>query len=337
MTRRLVAEIGSCGGDMAYAEKIINRCAEAGVWVVKGQLYQPDTLVTRTAASYGHTHLDEPATQWEAFTDRFTYPQWDVVAEMCRNIGVGFAGSVFDVDALRYTDGWEFIKIASADITYETLIRGAAAKAKSDGTYLVMSTGGATLPEIAQAVGWVGDCPLILLACTLEYPTQAEDANVNRMSTLSQFGCKVGYSDHTVSIYAADYAFRHGAVLVEKHVTVTPGAGGDHNFAATPEQLVNLIEGRNIHTSQRFDALLGGTSQLGTLPGEAAAVAGARRSWHATKPIRVGEAFTPNNVAFIRPTGGIVSNIYGLLSPNDLDVDDPVTDVSAAVFNLTVD
>lgn len=331
--RTIVAEIGSCNGDMAYAEAVINHCAQVGIPIVKGQLFQPSKLVTMTARGYGAKFLHEPDTQWEAFDNRFRYPVWDTIQKMCESLGIQFAGSVFDTDALQYTDGWAFIKIASADITHHALLDAVGKVARARGQRVVLSTGASTRDEIAAALTTLAHRDIVLLACTLSYPCPEDEAHVARMGSLRQFGYPVGYSDHTIGRAAANAAFQDGAVMVEKHVTITPGAGGDHNFGATPKQLASIIE-----TPEPVPTIVWGSPELAPHPIEEAARYGARRSWHAVEPIAVGDAFTPDNVAFTRPADGLTTrNIYGLLSPHVLEPDDPVRDATAAVMNLTVE
>ena len=66
--RRLIAEIGSADGSLAYALDAVNEFSDAGAWAIKGQLYRADTLVTKKARTYGDHTLREPMTLYEAFS-----------------------------------------------------------------------------------------------------------------------------------------------------------------------------------------------------------------------------------------------------------------------------
>ena len=302
--RHLIAEVGSCKGDLGYALDAVDQFADVGVWAIKGQLYRSDTLVAPGTATYGKG-LEEPATQHEAFANALSYDEWGVVAEHCQERGVEFFGSVFDFAAVdaAVEQGWRYIKIASADITYRALLERAA----ETGIHIILSTGAATPAEIEAAYGWLSGAAVTLLACTLAYPTPLKDANVDRVGTLSYVmarhgGGLAGYSDHTRGIVAADYAFRLGASMVEKHVTLTPGAGGDHNFGVTPSAVKELLGG---WVSNDLDSLVAGSAEIGPSEVESAARRLARRSVHATATIKPGGTYTVENTAIVRPATGI--------------------------------
>lgn len=291
---KVIAEIGSCQGDLALAIDTAQAALEAGAWMVKGQFYRADTLTTRTAESYGQG-ITEPVTQYEAFQHALTYEQWATVA---RTIGPDrFFASVFDLEACRdYPYGW--IKIASADITYRQLIEAAA---QTDAR-LIISTGAATADEIQKALTWIRKVPL-LLVCTLCYPCPPGEAHLARLHTLRRgFSGSVGYSDHTRGISVALHAFANGAEVVEKHFTITPGAGGDHDFAITPDEL-HLLATADLPDITPPE-LMGDPSFI-PHPCEIPARTHARRSVCARVDIPAGTRITADMVAVLRPGTGL--------------------------------
>jgi len=317
--RRVVAEIGSCNGDLQLAIDTAQAAIESGAWMVKGQMYRAETLTTRTAASYGHASIVEQPTQWEAFRKALTYPQWLQVADAVQG---RFFASVFDLDACRdYPYAW--IKTASADITYQALIEAAAATGKN----LIVSTGASTHVEIHRALKWVEPAAPTLLACTLSYPTPPAAAHIRRMTTLREFHVPVGYSDHTRGILGPLVAFEYGATMVEKHFTITPGMGGDHDFAITPNQLTQIVAADP--PSHAAVEVYGGSETLGPYPTEVRALVAARRSLRATATIPAGGRLTRGNMAVLRPTGGIdpwhYNDTLGRVTRIRLEAGDPVT------------
>ena len=171
-------------GDLPFALETVERIAVAGAEYVKGQLYTADTLVTRDAATYG-TDLDEPATQYEAFTKALSYDDWGIVKERCDKLGVVFFGSVFDLAAVEagVDQGWSAFKIASGDITNRPLLE----KVAETGKMVFLSTGAATEFEIRRAAEMftVDMTGLVVMACTLTYPCPLIEANVDRVLTLT--------------------------------------------------------------------------------------------------------------------------------------------------------
>ncbi len=298
--RYLIAEIGSANGDLSYALDCVDAFSEAGVFAIKGQLFRADTLTTRDALPYGKG-ITEPATQYEAFENALSYDEWGEVKARCDEKDVVFFGSVFDFDAVDagVEQGWEAFKVASADITY----RGLLEKVAATGVWTFLSTGASTLPEIVRATN-LFKSRLTLMACTLSYPCDMVDANVGRMQTLRTLYQTAGYSDHTRSVAAADYAFRVGATYVEKHVTLTPGAGGDHDFAANPKDVECLLSGTVI-SDAASDALVAGKRLLTPIPAEKDARMQARRSPYTTRPITAGETLDETNTVMLRPAAGV--------------------------------
>ncbi len=239
----LVLEIGPANGDLEYAFDVCAAAKESGADWVKAQIYDRDLLTTKTAKTYAHDGIHTAETQYEDFEKQLSYDEWEKVKVRCDELGIGFFASVFDVGAVHFCEslGVERYKIASGDITYKQLIQAIAETGKD----IIMSTGASSEEEVWRACKWRdahaqlgdGDNYLILLACSLSYPCKPEDANLNRMDTLRTIWPLVGYSDHTFGVGALHRAHHLGAVLVEKHFTITPGAGGDHDFAVTPQQL----------------------------------------------------------------------------------------------------
>ena len=264
--------------------------------MVKGQMYTAESLVTKTAPSYGLASIEEPATQWEAFEQALSWDEWLAVADA---VDGRFFASVFDLDAL-FDYPYKFVKIASADITYRGLIEAAA----MSGADLILSTGGATLEEINTALTWCHGVRPTLLVCTLCYPTAPQSANVRRVKNMRLTYADTGYSDHTRGIVASALAFDYGAVMVEKHFTIKPGTGGDHDFAIGPEELSRLSIDW-VPLSRTVRELYGGTATIGPVACETDALTYARRSIHAKGDIAAGTKLKGDMLTVIRPADGI--------------------------------
>jgi N,N'-diacetyllegionaminate synthase len=294
----LILEIGPANGDLDYALDIVAAAKESGADWVKGQIYNRDQLVTVGARTYAQEGVAVPLTQYEDFGKQLSYDGWYRVAEECHRLGVGFFASVFDYNAIQFCEelGVERYKIASGDITYKQLIQTVA----GTGKHVILSTGASTYNEIHRAVQWVTyfDSELTVLACSLSYPTRIDDANLLRMKTIRPIWPEVGYSDHTFGVGAIVRARQLGAVMVEKHFTITPGMGGDHDFAVTPEQLKNIDWTVGHHA---YD----GSPLLEPTHAEMKARVGARRSVWAVRDLVQGSLLEPYDVDVLRPGGGL--------------------------------
>ena len=178
----LVAEIGPANGDLQYALDVVNAVKECGFHSVKGQIYDRDKLVTKTAKTYAQD-LQVPETQYEDFANTLTYDQWALVYTEARRINIPMFFSVFDFDAVAFcqTLGVERYKIASGDITYQQLIE----RVTATGKHIILSTGASTYDECVRGANWAWNSKgVTLLACSLSYPTRKQDAHLTRMKSL---------------------------------------------------------------------------------------------------------------------------------------------------------
>jgi sialic acid synthase SpsE len=216
-------------------------------------------------------------------------------------VGIEFFASAWDLEAVRFlwSDAMRcrFVKVGSADITYLPLLREIAARRWR----VFLSTGAATMPEVKRAMEVLGSRTAVPMACTLSYP--AEALNLARIRVLQyEFPGEVGYSDHSLSTHTGRQATIAGADWLEKHFTITPGVGGDHDFALTPGLMTTYVE------QARAGELDRGADWLEVTSEEKDARLLARRSLHATAPIAVGEQLRPGeNCDWLRPAlpGGI--------------------------------
>jgi len=295
----LVAEIGPANGDVQYALDVVNAAKASGFHSVKGQMFDRDKLVTRTAPTYAQDGISVPKTQYEDFANTLTYDEWATVYAEANRIGIPMFFSVFDSEAVRVCEqlGVERYKIASGDITYLQLIT----RVRTTNKHIILSTGASTYEEVLRGSQWAVKSlgGITLLACSLAYPTMKQDAHLARMKKLRSIWPDVGYSDHTFGVGAIIRAAHLGAVLVEKHFTITPGAGGDHDFAVTPQQMQTLIEW------DTGDPVYDGSPTLEASEAEQKGKAGARRSIHTARDIPQGNLLTEDDIVFLRPGGGL--------------------------------
>jgi N-acetylneuraminate synthase len=104
--------------------------------------------------------------------------------------------------------------------------------------------------ELDAAVAAAGD-DVTVLQCTSSYPTPPERVGLNVLAELrDRYGKPIGLSDHSVGNYAAFAAVALGAVVVEKHFTLSRHLyGPDAAFSLEPDELEELVEGiREIET-----------------------------------------------------------------------------------------
>ena len=183
----------------------------------------------------------------------FSRDEWFAIKEKCDQEDILFLST-----PQNYTDlelllevGIPVVKVGSDDFTNLPLLKSYA-KTKMP---LLLSCGMSDLGEVYQALDTVGTFdgyPTILLLCTSQYPTPQEDVNLLKLKTLENAFpmLTLGFSDHTQGSLAAGIAVGLGAVVFEKHFTLSNDLPGpDHWFSENPENLQKWVDNiRNAYT-----------------------------------------------------------------------------------------
>ncbi|MBB5870615.1 N-acetylneuraminate synthase [Allocatelliglobosispora scoriae] len=303
----IIAEMsGNHNGSLDRALEIVEMVAASGAQALKLQTYRPDTITI---------DVDEPAFRlseghelwggqnlYRLYEQAHTPWEWHKpIFELARERGLTVFSSPFDPTAIELLEelGAPAYKIASSELVDLPLIRLAAQTGKP----LIISTGMGSVAEIAAAVGAAregGAEQIIVLACTASYPASPEESNLRRIPIMAEaFGTLVGLSDHTLGIGVPIASVALGAVVIEKHVTLSRDDGGvDSAFSLDPQELAALVA-----ESERAWQALGGT-KIGPTESEREGLR-FRRSLYVVEDVHAGDLVTRQNVRSIRPAGGL--------------------------------
>jgi N-acetylneuraminate synthase len=318
----VIAEISANhNGSFQKAEELIVRAAEAGADAVKLQTYTADTMTIRHDGP-GFVVADGPwkgRHLYDLYEEAHTPWDWHPkLFDKARDVGIAIFSTPFDAAAVALLKslGAPAYKIASFEVVDLPLI----AEAAHTGKPVIISTGMASLAEIAEAVAAARKAKvrgLALLHCVSGYPSLPRESNLRTIGHLARkFRGVAGLSDHTLGSAVAVAAAALGASIIEKHLTLDRSEGGaDAHFSLEPAEFRRLCE--EVH--QAWEAM--GAVTFEKQPSEVAH-ADYRRSLYAVADIRAGEPFTRENVRAIRPGFGLAPKYYdrvlGSLAARDL-------------------
>lgn len=323
----IIAEAGvNHNGDIEVAKKLIDIASEAGADAVKFQAFRTENLILKNVskASYQKETTSNKESQFDMLKKlEISINQNKELKEYCEQKGIIFLTTPFDEGSLVELDEIDLpaYKIASTDLTNILFLKKVAQRNKP----ILLSIGMSYLEEVTRALEQIYKInkKVILLHCTANYPIVDEDANLNVIDTLkNKFDILVGYSDHSVGIGAAPYAVPKGVKVIEKHFTISNGdEGPDHRASLTPEQLKYFVT-----EIRKVEKYLGTEIKMPTLA-EIKNRASLQKCLVASKPIRVGEEFTEDNLIAKR-TGGVgvspiyIDDIVGNKSRKNYEIDD---------------
>lgn len=243
----IIAEIGiNHNGSLENAKRLIDIAAVSGCDAVKFQKRNPDVCVPE------HQKNIPRETPWGTmsyleykYRMEFGKEEYDQIDQYCKDKGIEWSASPWDMDSLEFLNQYNipFIKVPSAMITNEELMRGCA----RTGIKVIFSCGMSTLEETDQAVNWMREekAEFALLHCNSTYPAPIEDLNLRCIKTLQErYDCEVGYSGHEFRLGTTVASVYLGATILERHITLDRTMwGSDHLASVEPQGLIKLVKG----------------------------------------------------------------------------------------------
>lgn len=311
----IIAEMsGNHNQSLDRAMKIVKAAADAGVDAIKLQTYTADTMtIDKDTDEFFIADKDslwKGESLYNLYQKAYTPWEWqEKIFRYAEDLGLICFSTPFDDTAVDFLEGINcpIYKIASFENIDLPLIR----KVAKTGKPIIASTGMASVAELDEMVRTArenGCEDLTLLKCTSSYPATPEGTNLRTIPHMKElFNCKVGLSDHTLGIGAAVASIALGAMVIEKHFTLSRADGGvDSAFSLEPEEMRLLV--RECNTA--YQAL--GETHYNTQVQEKKSLQ-FRRSLYVVEDMKEGEVLTKKNLRSIRPGMGLPPKYYDML------------------------
>ena len=302
-----IAEIGlNHNGDPQLAREMVYAAFQAGADAVKFQSIRADKLVSPQTFDtpidgFGLKNVNNLGDFWNKVSiDKDFHIN---IKNYCHEKGLEFMSTPFDFNNVDLLDdlGVKRFKIASGDLTNWPLIDYIINKNKP----ILLSTGGATLEEVRDTVGFIKNrksaVDLTLLHCVSLYPTPPDLANLQALDELKTLhNGKVGFSDHTEGFHIPLAAIARGAEVIEKHFTIDQNLPGpDQKMSATPDIFSKIVKyGNQVRESIKLQRKKLSREEKGELDDM-------RRSIVAARNLKAGTILTKQDLDFKRPGTGI--------------------------------
>ena len=319
-------------GKLKFGKRLIDEAKKAGADIIKFQTYKAKKLTTKNAPRFWNWQgeLKKNGTQYDSYSnlDSFTKNEYSQLINYCKKKKIEFLSTPFDEESanMLVEIGIKGFKVASSDITNHPFLEFLAKKKLP----ILLSTGASSINEIKEAVRVInksGNKKILVMQCTLCYPTKPQDANLLAINDIKRNFPKylVGLSDHTLGIEIASASVLYGVSAIEKHFTFNKKLlkSADHWLSIDPRELKKLVE--NVRT---INLSMGNGKKI-ALKCENQARKFARRSIVANKKITKGEVLTKNKIYFKRPGTGIspslLKKVLGKRAKKEITYDKLIT------------
>ena len=231
----IIAEIGSnFNQDLKMGKKLIHEAKKCGADAVKFQLFNAMKLYPNNKKMFEIFKAIELRREW--FLEFLDY---------AKKIKIDISASVFDVSSAKFISklNVNFHKIASSELTNFKLVE-ILSKTKKP---MFISTGMSDMLDIEMSHKKIlknGNQNIVIMQCGSMYPLPLKKANLNTLTSFkNKFRCGIGFSDHTLDDIASITAIGKGALVIEKHFTLSKKLlGPDHFYALEPAEFKSFVK-----------------------------------------------------------------------------------------------
>ena len=300
----IIGEVAlSHDGSLGLAHAFIDAIANAGADAVKFQTHIAAAEST-PAEPFRVKFSRQDASRYEYWRRmEFTEEQWRGLSEHCRDRDVLFMSSPFSIQAVALLEriGQPLWKIASGEVANVALLD----RVLDTGAPVLLSSGMSPLAETDAAVARVKSrgVDVGVFQCTTAYPCPPEKIGLNLVPFYRErYGCWVGLSDHSATIYAGLAGAAIGLDLLEVHVALSREMfGPDVVASVTTPELRQLVDGIRFIERMRAHPVDKDVSASETAPLRRLFT----RSLVFAQPLPAGTVLTRDHLAIKKPGTGL--------------------------------
>tara|TARA_Y100000389_G_C17469590_1_gene529103 strand:+ start:4373 stop:5380 length:1008 start_codon:yes stop_codon:yes gene_type:complete len=245
----IVAEIGNNHeGSIKNAIRLIVAAKNAGASAVKFQIFEANKL----SSPKDKKRISQ--------LKKFILKKKDVfiLKKKCDELGIIFFATPLDIKSAIFLNNIQnFFKISSGDNNYVELLK----KIRSFKKPVIISTGLMDYKEIVKIVKFFRELNFYkkkknfcIMHCVSAYPAPKAKINLNSIPYLRKKfpNVSIGYSDHTIGYKVSCLSYVLGAVIIEKHFTLSNNFSDfrDHKISLNPKSFKNFV--KEIHKTKEI-------------------------------------------------------------------------------------
>ena len=290
-------------GSLGLAHAFVDAIADAGADAVKFQTHIA-TAESTPSEPFRVKFSKQDKTRYDYWKRmEFTEEGWRGLADHARDRGILFLSSPFSIEAVDLLEriGMPLWKIASGETSNAMLLDRVIATGKP----VLLSTGMSPIEEIDAAVARVRakNVDVGVFQCTTAYPCPPEKIGLNLIPFYRErYGCWIGLSDHSATIYPGLAGATLGIDMLEVHVALSREMFGPDVIASvTTAELRQLVDGIRFIERMRANPLDKNASAQETAPLRKLFT----RSLVASANLPVGTVIAREHVAIKKPGTGL--------------------------------
>ncbi|MDP2641550.1 MAG: N-acetylneuraminate synthase family protein [Candidatus Yanofskybacteria bacterium] len=228
------------------AKHLVDAAVQGGADAVKFQTHCVDDEVMNI--NFISPHFTAPGSsryQWVRRNTEATPLEefWKPLKQYCDEKGIIFMSTPMSRNAAKMLEeevGVNVWKIGSGDILDFVCLDFVRNTQKP----ILLSSGMSTLDELRMSLKFVGEnnARVAMLHCVSKYPCPPEELFLGTINLLKEeFDVPIGFSDHSLGVFADLVAVALGASVIEKHFTLSRDLyGADHKISMTPDEFASL-------------------------------------------------------------------------------------------------